>query len=110
MGVERTLVFGIGFQIEKPICDESTPREILKDDTTDEHRLFKHVYKHSKYKLEEMGDDYAPDGTTYYIFIKYPFEKGYDLTLEVEKLKKYCSDMYLQTIGQFGLHGDLYIY
>ena len=109
MGIDYTAPFGLGYKI-KPRIDEDdentymhTPDGVLED-------MFdfrRYVSKSSKYIICEIGNRYDDDDTEYYIFIKNPFDSGYNLEKEIETLDEYCNEMGIDTLSKFDCYGGL---
>lgn len=110
MGVDFSAHFGLGYKIECPIDEEneSTYRGTLDGIMDNMYDFSKYVRSSSKYLLLEVGSIYENE-MEWYIFIKYPFDYGFDLTKEIEKLTDYCKNMEFKTVGNFGCYGGLYI-
>lgn len=110
MGVDFEANFGLGYKIERPIDEEdaNTYRQTLDGIIEDMYDFSEYVKKSSKYVICEVGDTYDNE-SEWYIFIKYPFEHGFDLTTDVKKLDEYCESMDIKTIGHFGCLGGLLI-
>ena len=110
MGVGYNANFGLGYKISCPIDenDENTYWHTIDGIISDMFDACEFVKKSSKYRICKIGDTYEekPD---YYIFIKYPFEHGFDVTNDVKKLDEYCKSMGIKTIGRFGCYGGLLI-
>lgn len=102
--------FGLGYEIERPVDgnDETTHRYTIDGYMRNMCDFSEYVRKSSHYFLKQGGSIYKRE-IKWYIFIKYPFDYGYDLTNEVKKLTEYCRNMRFKIIGRFGLYGGLYI-
>jgi hypothetical protein len=101
MGVDYRANFGIGVRV------------IVPDDVEDKEGYMEFVTKDSEYRWFQEGDEnYGGEPDWYYICLREVFKngRGYDITDDVLRLEDFCLSNNIETKGNVGLVGGLYVY
>lgn len=98
MGVDYEAVFGIGVEVEA-VDDE--------DKETDLGEKIERLDYKDLYRYRSAGDNYDEK---YYIFMKNPFDNGYDITEKVWDFCEWLKDNKVIYKGRVDICGDLCVW
>jgi hypothetical protein len=104
MGIDYSANYGIGYEvcesdeISEDDCMEDGLNEYLENECGEEFECF------------EENQGYDTDVIATYLVLRFPLLTGLDLTDQKEKLDNEIKRLKLETEGDFGLVGGMYVY